>query len=271
MANILGLITVNGKQILEVDADPSAGAGTAADKASLAMYDNGSLGSLYVKTGAADTAWQQVDVPEGRDWELFGNDLTGGSPVTPNEYFGSNNDYDVAYRRNSLELMRLCAGGLLIGLNASLGGRLQVKTGLLGDEIVKQISPNGGVGTAQVITVTRHYKVQTTDGTPTVLASLVVPAASRVQANWMINGNQTGGTAGAAGDGVSYERTFAAKRLAAGSALLQRVQTDFTQEDVPVFDVGFAVNTNNIDLSVTGDTDRTVIWTAYLNLHLTSN
>lgn len=61
MALILGLITVNGKDILEVDAIPSAAAGTPAPVGSIAMYDNGlGVGQEYVKIGAADTAWDRV-------------------------------------------------------------------------------------------------------------------------------------------------------------------------------------------------------------------
>lgn len=60
MANILGFITVNDKNILEVDADPAAGGGTAAPIGSLAMLENGGAGSNFIKIGAADTAWDTV-------------------------------------------------------------------------------------------------------------------------------------------------------------------------------------------------------------------
>ena len=57
MANILGLLTVNEVEVLQVDADPSAGAGTPAPQGSIAMYQGG---TLYIKTGALDTDWQMV-------------------------------------------------------------------------------------------------------------------------------------------------------------------------------------------------------------------
>jgi hypothetical protein len=60
MANILGLITINNKQVLEVDADPSLVAGTAAPMGTLAQYDSGSVGLNFIKIGAADTAWDRV-------------------------------------------------------------------------------------------------------------------------------------------------------------------------------------------------------------------
>lgn len=64
MANILGLITVNDKEILEVDAVPSAGAGTPAPVGSMAMFDDGlagpTSGSVYEKIGPNDVDWDRI-------------------------------------------------------------------------------------------------------------------------------------------------------------------------------------------------------------------
>jgi hypothetical protein len=64
MANILGLITVNNKEVLEVDAIPSAGAGTPASVGSYAMFDDGlagpASGKSYVKIGPNDVDWDIV-------------------------------------------------------------------------------------------------------------------------------------------------------------------------------------------------------------------
>lgn len=60
MANILGLITVNEKEILEVDASPASGGGTPAPIGSLALFNNAGSGVNYIKIGAADTAWDAV-------------------------------------------------------------------------------------------------------------------------------------------------------------------------------------------------------------------
>lgn len=60
MANTTGLQTVNLKDIQEVDAVPSAGGGTAADDpGSIAMLNNAGVGQMYLKTGAAATAWDR--------------------------------------------------------------------------------------------------------------------------------------------------------------------------------------------------------------------
>lgn len=67
MANILGLVTVNDKQVLEVDAIPSALSGTSASLGSIALYSDGSTANLYLKTGAADTAWTPVSTITDED------------------------------------------------------------------------------------------------------------------------------------------------------------------------------------------------------------
>lgn len=268
MANVIGYITVNNLRIYEVDADPSAGGGTAAPRGSLAVYDNGSLAVLYFKRSGTDTGWDTVDLQEGVDWTETGNALTGGSPSTPNEFLGSTNDYDVIMKRNGSEVFRLANNALLIGLNSTLGGRLQVGVSSLGDEITKQVSPNGGSG-AQVVRVSRQYKVQTTDATETVLASIAIPATTRMLATCYVGGRQHAGSAGTVGDGATYIRTFDAKRES-GSATLVTNQSDFTSEDLAaiLFNLDVESNGNNIELRVTGQVDKNIAWSAHVEYSL---
>lgn len=271
MANVTGLITINGKQVIEVDAVPSASSGTAAPIGSLALYDSGAAGSLYVKAGAADTAWSEVPLTaSAAAWLLAGNTLTGGAANTPNEFFGSNNDYDVVFKRNGAEQYRLQSGAFLIGLAATGGGRLQVEAAALGNEILKQTSPNGGSG-AKVAHVTRQHKAQTTNATPAILAALTLAASTRTMAKYMVGCNQHGGAGGALGDGGNWIRTIDAKRLAAGGAVLNRVQTDFTSKDVAALSVDFAVATNDINLSVTGTATRNLAWSAHAEIMVISD
>lgn len=269
MANVIGLITVNGKQILEVDGSPEASLGTAAPIGSLAMFDSGTVGSLWVKTGAADTSWQRVDLPEGQDWKVDGNDLTGATPDAPNEFFGSNNNYDVAFRRSATEIMRLVSDGLLVGLNASLGGRLQVQGAALGSDILKQISPNGGAG-SQVVHVSRQYKVQTTDGVATTLADIAVPSDSVVGIEAKIVCRQHGGSSGSPGDGASYVRNIHARNIG-GAVSVRQNATSVTSEDVNAFNVAVAANTSNVRVQVSGGTNRNVAWFAHVELLIAVN
>jgi hypothetical protein len=66
MLKILGRITINDKQILEVDADPTTDSGAQAALSdvllgSLALYGT----SLYIKSGAAGTGWELIPLDSG--------------------------------------------------------------------------------------------------------------------------------------------------------------------------------------------------------------
>lgn len=272
MAEILGRITVNNRDILEVDADPAAGLGTVAPKASLAMFDSGTVGRLFIKIGAAATAWSQVDSEEGDDWNLDGNELTGVDALNPDQFFGSTNDFDVAFQRNNLEIMRLAQSGVLIGLNAALGGRLDIGVDNLGDVIMNLSSPNGGAG-ANVVYVHRQFKLQTVDNTNQVIGSIAVAEGQRIQARAVVVGNQHGGAGGTIGDGADYVRSISAKRLAGGNVLRNQRTTDFTAEDVQFFRSRWQENTvtNAIDLEVRGDTDRNIAWVAHVESMISTN
>jgi hypothetical protein len=264
MANISGLITVNGKQVLEVDDSPELVAGTPAPIGSMAMYDSGTVGSLWIKVGSADTAWQRVDTPEGQDWQIDGNDLTGASADAPNEFIGSTNNYDLAFVRNNTELMRLATDGLLVGLNASLGGRLQVGSATLGSDLVKQISPNGGAG-SQVVHVTRQYKVQTTSATDTTLADISIPTDSVVGIEAKVVCRQHGGASGSAGDGAYYVRNIHARNNS-GTVAVRQNSTSVTAEDVGSFNVIVSANTTNVRIEARGAANRNVAWVAHVEM-----
>ena len=261
MANIIGLITVNGKEILEVDAVPSAGAGTPAPVGSLAMFDNASVGQLYLKTGAADTAWGLIEVPDQTDWNLLGNTLTGS------EFFGSLNDQDVIFRRNNIELMRMIGAtaanqALLIGLNATLGGRLQL--GLTdGQESFKEIlDPTGD----QVIHVTRMHRLETV-GAVTDTFSLAIPSDFNAKVESGIVAIQHAGAVGAVGDGASYQRTCHARNIG-GTVTMFKQQTDYTYEIVNGLDFNLSASGANIVGTVQGVTDREISWGVHSKLLL---
>lgn len=60
MANIIGTITINQVDLIEVDGVPSAGGGTVSPIGSQAFYNDGSVGRAYLKTEAAATAWTTI-------------------------------------------------------------------------------------------------------------------------------------------------------------------------------------------------------------------
>lgn len=264
MANIIGLITVNEKQILEVDADPAAGGGTAAPKGSMAMYDSGTVGFLYIKTGAADTAWQSVDVPEGQDWELDGNALTGGTPSTPNEWFGSDNNYDVVFKRNNSEQFRLQNNAFLIGLSASIGGRLQLGETVADADMMAEIfNPTSN----PVIKVSRMSRL-TTSGAATATQNFAIPTDKNALIEVRACARQTAGGTGAVGDGASYIRTAHARNLA-GAATIFGNQTDYTYEVTNALNFVLSATGANIVATATGAAGRDISWGLHANLLIT--
>ena len=266
MSEIIGRINVNDFEIMQVDADPAAAAGTPAPVGSMAVHDSGVIGRLYFKQGLADVAWTLVDMQEGDDWNLDGNALSGAGPTTPNEFYGSTNDYDLIFKRNNQEKARIVDAGLLIGLSASIGGRLQVGTDLA-SILASYTTRSGGVGGADVIRIVRQFKVQTVDATETVLASIAIVDNQRAQIKFYAGCNQHGGIAGAVGDGADYIRTVSAKALA-GAATIQKYSTDFTSEDVKDFKLVSVVNVANIDFKVTGEVDRDLAWSGHAEISL---
>ena len=268
MANIIGLITVNSKQVLEVDADPSATLGTPAPIGSLAMYDTGTIGSVYIKTGAADTAWSRIDSND-QDWNLTGNALTGGTAITPNESFGSTNDYDVKFIRNATEQMRIANGAILMGLTAAVGGRLQIEASALAVDLFRQQGPNGGSG-SKVVRVTRMFKAQTTDATLTTLADILTPTDSVCKIKLDVVARQSGGTAGAVGDGAAYVRDIHARNIA-DVVSIRKNQTSFTSEDLNAFDLQVTNSGANVRSQVVGAANRNMAWVGMCELMIAVN
>jgi hypothetical protein len=104
-----------------------------------------------------------------------------------------------------------------------------------------------------------------------LLATVAIPAETRVQIIAKVIGNQHGGAGGALGDGGDYIRTISAKRLAAGSAILNDFQTDFTEEEVAAFNVSIAAVGNNIEVSVTGAATRNIAWFGHFEIMIAQN
>lgn len=263
MAIIIGLITINEKQVLEVDALPGAAAGTAAPRGSLAMFDSGTVGRVFIKSGTADTAWSEIDTPEGGDWKIDGNTLTGGAPETPNEFFGSTNDYDMIFRRNNTEQARMQNNAFLIGLSSSLGGRLQIGETVADSSVMSQIFGSAN----QIIKVTRMSRL-TTVGALTATQTFAVPSDNVALLEVRVAARQTAGSAGAAGDGASYIRTAHIQNNG-GVAVLFQNQTDYTYEVLNALNAALTAAGANAVLTVTGATNRNLSWGVHANLLIT--
>jgi hypothetical protein len=257
MANITGLITVNGKEILEVDADPSAAGGTPAPTGSLAMFDNAGAGYVYVKAGAADTAWTGVDITPS--WDLAGNALTGA------EFFGSTNDFDVIMKRNNIEQMRIASNALLIGLSSAIGGRLQVNDATAGADLIRECLD--AAGSNPVYKVTRMHRLATTTATPSPY-SILIPDDHNALVETRVCAHQTGGSVGSVGDGASYIRTLHARNIG-GTVSNFNVQSDYTYEVAAALNVTAGVTGANVQFSVVGAANRNITWGIHTNVIFT--
>lgn len=83
MATITGLITVNDKQILEVDANPALSSGTIASLGSIALYSDGSTATLYIKNGVNDVDWSPLSTVTVEDiQDAIASALTASSNIT---------------------------------------------------------------------------------------------------------------------------------------------------------------------------------------------
>lgn len=98
MANILDTLTLGEGAILKVDSVPSAGAGTPAPIGSIAEYDSGTTGFVYIKTGAADTAWDPVSTASSAG--AINPGVAGRLAL----YYASGNSLDDVYIQNSQDI-----------------------------------------------------------------------------------------------------------------------------------------------------------------------
>ncbi len=97
MATIKGSITIDEISILEVTSDPSASTGTIAPVGSLASINSGA--GLYLKSGAADTAWTLL------------NTGTASGLLLNVKVFTGSTSYAKTAGTNSIEFMLIGGGG----------------------------------------------------------------------------------------------------------------------------------------------------------------
>lgn len=94
MANIIGRLTNNEVEIIQVDAAPGAGAGTSAPIGAIALFNSGSIGTAYLKVSALDTGWDPMNTSGVSGGVLSG--IAGRLPVYP----ATGNQVDDEYAQN---------------------------------------------------------------------------------------------------------------------------------------------------------------------------
>lgn len=99
MANIIGRLTNNEVEVLQVDAAPGAGAGTSAPIGAIAAWNSGSVGTAYLKVSALDTGWDLINTSA-----VSGGVLTGVGGRLP-VYYQSGNQVDDIYVQNGQDVI----------------------------------------------------------------------------------------------------------------------------------------------------------------------
>lgn len=95
MANIIDLVTVGEKGVIVVDAIPSSSGGTSASIGTIAIYDSGTAGSMYIKTSNLDTGWDLVGTTSGSG--VVASGVAGRLAL----YAATGNTVDDVYVQNS--------------------------------------------------------------------------------------------------------------------------------------------------------------------------
>lgn len=103
--------------------------------------------------------------------------------------------------------------------------------------------------------------VNTTDGTQTTLATIPITASRTYMITARVVARRTGGSAGTADDGASYERRGTYTTKSGTVTLMGSVQTLGTDaEDQAGWDVTLDISTTNVRVRVTGATNNNVTW-----------
>lgn len=251
------------KHILALDVNPTSGAGVAADLGSIALANVAGSASAWLKTGAPDTSWTQIPLSTVMNWALTGNNLTGGTPETPNEVFGSLNDYDVVFQRNSIEVARFIdngagARGLVIGHNTFTGGApasLQLTASGNGAVINRGVfSPAAN----SVVAASRIGRL-TTSGAASDLIGLPTQTDRSQAWTFFIIGRRTGG-AGAPGDTIAFRYRVLTTNVAGVCTLLGAVSEVSETTLIPGATVGFTAVGSNLRLTVNGVAGYDIKW-----------
>jgi hypothetical protein len=123
-------------------ADPSAGGGVAAPEGSIYLRFVATAGELYVKEGAADTAWTLMDphAAVAREWL--------GEKWVQNDVAASQSNVDLfALVSTSFDDLKMIRSGSIVGITTRL---TQAITDATADSLVVAVTVNGGTGTLDI-------------------------------------------------------------------------------------------------------------------------
>lgn len=156
--------------------DPSSGGGVAAPVGSFCQYGSGGVGKLFIKVGAADTAWSEVS-SSSTGWSLTGNAGT----VAGTNFLGTTDAVDLVFKTNNTEYLRITSAGVLdttFGLgvvHSSAAGLLSSSAVDLASADVTGVLPNANTTAASANTASA---IVARDGSGNFSASTVTASLS---------------------------------------------------------------------------------------------
>jgi hypothetical protein len=122
--------------------DPSAGGGVAAPEGSIYLRFVATAGELYVKEGAADTAWTLMDphAAVAREWL--------GEKWVQNNVVASQSNVDLfALVSTSFDDLKMIRSGSIVGLSTRLTAAI---TDATADSLIVAVTINGATGTLDI-------------------------------------------------------------------------------------------------------------------------
>lgn len=107
--------------------------------------------------------------------------------------------------------------------------------------------------------------VNTTDATPTTLATFPVPTNSAITFSGSVSALRTGGISGASGDSAGYDVNCTFKNVSGTVSIIVQGE-QFAAEDQSGWGVSFGASGTNGTLIVTGASGNNITWNALYNL-----
>jgi hypothetical protein len=146
----------------------------------------------------------------------------------------------------------------LIGFgNAAPSARIHITEATVGNEIFRLESTATNDDPNYKIF---QGRVATTDGTPTTINTIAIPASTTVMIEARVVARRTGGTAGSAEDGAGYVVRGCYKNSAGSATIIGSVNADFTAESQSTWAATFNTSSGNVLLQVTGAANNNVTW-----------
>lgn len=150
MANITGLITVNSKQILEVDADPSTGLGASASVGSLALFDDNGSAVIYIKSGSADTAWSAISTVTTEDIQDAVGTILANTSNIDLTYDDAGNQISADLTNTSVAAGSYGAADSVSTFTVDAKGRLTAASSVSIDIVASQVSDFSSAADARI-------------------------------------------------------------------------------------------------------------------------